>query len=148
MQTPMKSLRRMRVAFVLAIVLLGGCGLSPSVGVVSDVAVSAQNEALPANVSSKQVAELYRQGEVVIVDVRQAWEYEDVHVEDSILIPLDELSERTDEVPTDQPVILLCRSGNRSGQALRLLENAGFDNVHNLVGGITAWEQQGYPVER
>jgi rhodanese-related sulfurtransferase len=148
MQTPMKSLRRMRVAFVLAIVLLGGCGLSPSVGVVSDVAVSAQNEALPANVSSKHVAELYRQGEVVIVDVRQAWEYEDVHVEDSILIPLDELSERTDEVPTDQPVILLCRSGNRSGQALRLLENAGFDNVHNLVGGITAWEQQGYPVER
>jgi len=144
----MKSLRRMRVAFVLAIVLLGGCGLSPSVGVVSDVAVSAQNEALPANVSSKHVAELYRQGEVVIVDVRQAWEYEDVHVEDSILIPLDELSERTDEVPTDQPVILLCRSGNRSGQALRLLENAGFDNVHNLVGGITAWEQQGYPVER
>mgnify|MGYP006301450291 CR=1 FL=1 len=144
----MKSLRRMSAAFVLLIVLLSGCGLSPSVGTGSDFAVSAQNDALSVNLSSKQVAELYRHGYVVIVDVRQAWEYEDVHVEDSILIPLDELPERTDEVPTDQPVILLCRSGNRSGQAIRLLENAGFDNVHNLVGGITAWEQQGYPVVR
>jgi rhodanese-related sulfurtransferase len=144
----MNSLRRVSVAFLLTVFLLSGCGLLPLTNTTSDVVVSSRSEELPANLSVKRAAQLYSKGKVVIVDVRQDWEYEDVHVDDSILIPLDELSGRTDEIPTDQPVVILCRSGNRSSQALRQLENEGFDNVHNLVGGITAWEQQGYPVVR
>mgnify|MGYP006309651299 CR=1 FL=1 len=145
----MKPMRRIIAAIVLSVVLLAGCGIVPSTGGrMPEVGTASQDEALPANLSPEMVADLHGEGDVVIVDVRQDWEYEDVRVPGSLLIPLDELPERTDEVPTDQTVVLLCRSGNRSSQALRLLNDEGFDNVHNLVGGITVWEQQGHPVER
>jgi len=45
-------------------------------------------------------------------------------------------------------VIVTCRSGNRSGQATDFLRQNGFDNVHNMQGGIVAWEQAGYEVSR
>jgi rhodanese-related sulfurtransferase len=142
-------MRRIVVAVVLSVVLLAGCGIVPSTGGrMPEVGTTSQNEALPANLSPAAVADLHSEGDIVIVDVRQDWEYEQVRVPGSLLIPLDALLERKDEVPTDQTVVLLCRSGNRSSQALGLLSDEGFDNVHNLVGGITAWEQQGHPVER
>jgi phage shock protein E len=144
----MKPICRILAAVVLSVVLLTGCGIGLSIGTTTEVGTTSQDEALPANLSPAVVADLHSEGGVVIVDVRQDWEYEEVRVLGSLLIPLDELPERTDEVPTDQRVVLLCRSGNRSSQALRLLNDEGFDNVHNLVGGIMAWEQQGHPVER
>jgi rhodanese-related sulfurtransferase len=144
----MRSLGQTAAAFLLSIVLLSGCGTLPMDGSDSGDSMIPQDEGLPVNISPGKAAELHDEEQVAIVDVRENWEYEAGHVPDSILIPLGDLSERIDEVPRDRPVILICRSGNRSGQALRFLESEGFDNVHNLVGGITAWEAQGHPIER
>jgi rhodanese-related sulfurtransferase len=52
------------------------------------------------------------------------------------------------EIPTDKTVIVTCRTGNRSGQAVDFLRQNGFENVHNMQGGIVAWEQAGYEVSR
>ena len=52
------------------------------------------------------------------------------------------------ELPTDQTVVLTCRSGNRSGQVTTFLQENGFENVHNMEGGILAWEDAGFAVER
>jgi len=60
---------------------------------------------------------------------------------------LGELANRTDEVPTDVPVVMVCRSGNRSAQAVQILQKAGFTNIHNMTGGMIAWNQAGYLVE-
>ncbi|MCB0081656.1 MAG: rhodanese-like domain-containing protein [Caldilineaceae bacterium] len=51
------------------------------------------------------------------------------------------------EIPTDKEVIVACRSGNRSSQVVEYLRQQGYDNVHNLQGGILAWQQAGLPVE-
>ena len=61
---------------------------------------------------------------------------------------MSEIANRLDEIPKDKEVILTCRSGNRSGQVTNLLQQNGFDNVHNMQGGILAWQQAGYAVER
>ena len=144
----MRSSGQIAAAFLLSIVLLSGCGTLPMVGSDSSASMVPKSEGLPVNISPRKAAELHDEEKVAIVDVRENWEYEAGHVPDSILIPLGDLPERIDEVPRDRPVVLICRSGNRSGQALRFLESEGFDNVHNLVGGITAWEAQGHPIER
>lgn len=143
----MTSTKRLLTAVVLSITLLTGCGFLPVAGTISETSSGSHDQRFPTNLSPAAVAELRNEGKVVVVDVRQDWEYEAVRVPDSVLIPLDELPARIGEVPSGQRVVLICRSGNRSSQALRLLTEEGFDNVHNLVGGITAWEQQGYPVE-
>ncbi len=85
---------------------------------------------------------------VLVLDVREQWEYDEGHIPGVTLIPMGEVQSRLDEIPTDQPVILTCRSGNRSGQVTEYLRQQGYDNVHNMEGGILAWEAAGLPVEK
>jgi rhodanese-related sulfurtransferase len=81
----------------------------------------------------------------VLVDVREPWEYAEAHIAGSTLIPLDEVMRRRDELPDDAEVWLVCRTGNRSGQAAALLATFGHDAI-NVTGGIVAWMRSGRPV--
>ena len=83
-----------------------------------------------------------------MIDVREQWEYDEGHIPGITLIPMGEVTNRLDEIPKDKTVILTCRSGNRSGQVTDFLRNNGFDNVHNMTGGIVAWENAGLAVEQ
>jgi len=103
--------------------------------------------ALPQDVTPETVEKLRSTGAAVIVDVREPDEYVVGRIPGAVLIPLGELPNRLDEVPTDTPVVMVCRSGNRSAQALQLLQKAGFTNVHNMLGGMNAWTTAGYVVE-
>jgi rhodanese-related sulfurtransferase len=103
---------------------------------------------LGGDVSPSTVADLIEGGTATIVDVREAWEYQQGHIPGAALITLDELRNRVDEIPRDEPVILVCRSDNRSGQAQRYLMREGFDNVHNMTGGMVAWEAAGLEIVR
>ena len=58
-----------------------------------------------------------------------------------------EIASRLSEIPTDKEVVVTCRSGNRSSQVATFLRDQGFTNVHNMEGGILAWQQAGLPVE-
>jgi len=64
-----------------------------------------------------------------------------------LLIPLDELEDRLDEVPRDQDIVVICRSGNRSQVGRDILQTAGFPRVTSVNGGLTAWKAAGYPTE-
>jgi rhodanese-related sulfurtransferase len=79
-----------------------------------------------------------------LLDVRQLEEWAELRIDGAVLIPLAELGERIGEIPTDQPVIVVCRSGNRSGHATDALRAAGIDAV-NLAGGMNAWTAAGLP---
>ncbi len=83
-----------------------------------------------------------------ILDVREDSEYQSGHLQNSLHIPMDQLSERaTQELDKTAPVLVYCRSGNRSAVAAEILINLGFDQVINLDGGIVAWQSGGYAVQ-
>jgi adenylyltransferase/sulfurtransferase len=75
----------------------------------------------------------------MLVDVREPYEYEIARIEGSRLIPLGELEMHVSDLPRTGTLVLQCHSGGRSEQATRLLQEAGFENVFNLEGGIDAW---------
>ena len=91
------------------------------------------------SISVEELAELREKGtEHVLIDVRESNEYEFANIGGE-LIPLGEVAARKDEIPRDTRVIVMCRSGGRSSQAVSMLEAGGWTNVENLSGGILAW---------
>lgn len=86
----------------------------------------------------------------LVLDVREQSEYDAGHVLNSKLIPLGKLRERIGELEKyrERPVILVCRSGQRSAAACGLLGKQGFAQVYNLNGGVTAWQKAKLPLER
>jgi molybdopterin/thiamine biosynthesis adenylyltransferase/rhodanese-related sulfurtransferase len=80
-------------------------------------------------------------GEVSILDVREPHEYEVANI-GARLIPLGELPERLIELDKDETFAIHCKTGGRSASAVKLLQEAGFENVYNVKGGITAWSEE------
>jgi len=77
-----------------------------------------------------------------LIDVREPFEYEIARIDGAKLIPLGEIGDRVDELRRGQTIVVHCHSGQRSAQAVRLLQQRGFSNVYNLDGGIDAWSDQ------
>ncbi len=140
------------VLMVLGVLLLAACSASPAAVDTATAgaarASTASVETLPATVDVAAVKALQGNPDVVILDVREPYEYQAGHIPGVKLIPLGELPNRLAEVPKDRPVIVTCRTGNRSGQATNYLREQGYTNVHNMSGGFVAWERAGYPVEK
>lgn len=99
---------------------------------------------LPSEISVAQAAQLREQGAFVL-DVRQPEEWNELHVPGATLIPLEQLPNRVSEVPKDQEILVICRSGNRSQAGRDILLQAGFEKVTSISGGIIAWRNAGYP---
>ena len=105
----------------------------------------ASNEGgLPAFVSVDEAYQMYEEGTFVL-DVRTPEEWNEYHAPDTTLIPLDELQTRLNELPKDEPIVVICRSGNRSQAGRDILLGAGF-NATSTNGGLNAWRDSGYPI--
>ncbi len=89
-------------------------------------------------------AKLAAKEPVYLIDVRQPWEHETAALPNSVLVPLNELISRIDEIhpPDEALVVVYCHHGIRSLSGAALLENAGFRNVVSLAGGIDSWSLQ------
>jgi len=74
-----------------------------------------------------------------LIDVRETFEYDTSNLNGEN-IPLSSVLLEKDKISTEKPVIIHCRSGKRSAQAIKLLENEGYTNLSNLKGGILAWK--------
>ncbi len=85
-----------------------------------------------------------------LVDVREAAEYGAGHIRGAVHIPLSEFKARIRELEKARarPVIVYCRSGQRSAQAAVWLQQAGFSRAHHLAGGLLAWENAHLPVTK
>jgi len=77
--------------------------------------------------------------DLLVLDVREPSELTICRLEKSLDIPLGILPLRFEEVPKNQPVVVLCKMGGRSAQAVQFLKSKGYNNVSNLVGGIIRW---------
>jgi rhodanese-related sulfurtransferase len=81
----------------------------------------------------------------VLVDVRETHEWHAGHAPDAIHLPLLQIALRHRELPRDGRLVVVCRSGNRSAEAVRWLRQLGYE-AFNLAGGMNAWATQGLPV--
>ncbi len=77
-----------------------------------------------------------------LIDVREPFEYDEANIGGQ-LIPLGDLSDHLDELEKwkDEEIVLMCRSGQRSGNAQQFLQTQGFSDVYNLEGGMLAWQE-------
>ena len=128
--------------------LWAGLAAMAVLAVIAIILISRQPAAgkLPSEINITQAYEKYQQG-TFFLDVRTTAEWDSVHIPNTTLIPLDQLSARVNEVPQDRQVVVVCRSGNRSKQGREILKQAGYQQVTSMAGGVSAWRAAGYPVE-
>ena len=81
-----------------------------------------------------------------LLDVREPDEWEAGHAPGAHHVPMMEIPARMAEIPDDRDVVVVCRSGGRSGQVVSYLTGNGWDNVRNLDGGMQSWAAAGRDV--
>jgi rhodanese-related sulfurtransferase len=99
---------------------------------------------ITADITAEELKERLAKGETpVIIDVREDWEHQESKIEGAQNIPLGALPQRLDDIEDykDQEVIVHCKSGMRSASAKAFLQQQGFGQVRNLVGGIMAYQE-------
>lgn len=129
------------IAGLLLIVVVGvsACGYLQQ----NQSAPAASVADYPQEITVQEAAVKKEQG-AFILDVREPDEWQEHHIPGSTLIPLGDLPNRLNEVPEDQEVIVVCRSGNRSRSGRDILLNAGFSTVTSMNGGLNDWRASGY----
>lgn len=132
-------LRRPVVQFAMVAIVAFIVYLIASAGGSSD-------GSLAREVSTDEAYKMYQQSSTFTVDVRTQQEWDEYHVPNTTLIPLDQLQNRLSEVPKDKEVLVVCRSGNRSQQGRDILLSAGY-NATSMAGGLKEWYAKGYPIE-
>jgi len=127
------------VGLVLVVVVIwGAIQLWPNLAV--------DTASLPTEITVQQAYAKYQAG-TFLLDVRTQAEWDEYHAPNTTLIPLDQLVNRLNELPKDQEIVVVCRSGNRSQQGRDTLLQAGFEQVTSMSGGLNAWRAAGYPIE-
>jgi rhodanese-related sulfurtransferase len=84
--------------------------------------------------------------DIFLLDVRTQSEFDEGHIKYANLIGVTQLPSRLDEVPNNETILVYCKSGGRSASASSSLVDAGYADVYNMEGGITAWKVAGYPI--
>jgi rhodanese-related sulfurtransferase len=97
-------------------------------------------------ISVAKAYEKYQQG-VYVLDVRTQTEWDQSHITNSPVIPLDQLQNRINELPRDRDIVVVCRTGKWSQTGMNILQDAGFTRAVSMTGGLTAWKAAGYPLE-
>lgn len=159
----MRSPRWIILALLLALVVTGCTGAVQEAAPAADAeaaapvvdaeAVLAESgidvAALPPLVSPEVAQSLLQTyDDVVLLDVRTQTEWDnDGHSPDATLLPLNELPTGYEDLDPNVPVVVVCRSGNRSQAAAALLRDAGFSNVSEVEGGMRAWVAADLPLE-
>jgi rhodanese-related sulfurtransferase len=102
------------------------------------------------SISTLQATLLINKQNALVLDVRDAAEYEKGHVLNARHFPLRELAARSAEIEKykGKPVIVVCESGNRADKAATTLRKQGFEQAFSLSGGVAAWQQAGLPLEK
>jgi rhodanese-related sulfurtransferase len=84
----------------------------------------------------------------LLLDVREPDELRAARVEGAAHLPMSSFAQRYGDLPRDRQILVICASGNRSAAVTAFLMRNGWNDVHNVAGGITAWQRAGLPVKR
>lgn len=134
---------RMKVSRHLIALLIGAAALAIACGATAEEEKirTATAETVRQRLESEAARPL-------IVDVREPDEFEAGHIREALLAPLGNVEKELSSVPKDREIVLVCRSGRRSGKAYEILAASGYTNLWNMEGGMLAWQKLGYPVVR
>jgi hydroxyacylglutathione hydrolase len=98
--------------------------------------------------SASQLKLKLEKNEVALLDVREPSEWKEGYIEGAKLIYVGYLERQADSLPKNKPIAVTCSVGNRSSIGASILKRKGFSEVYNVLGGMTAWENLGYPVKK
>jgi rhodanese-related sulfurtransferase len=103
-----------------------------------------------ADIPTSRAVQLINRESAVLLDVREPNEFSTGHLPDALNIPVGHVHTRIGELAKfkDKPIIVYCRTGQRSAHAAVMLRKQGFASVHNLAGGVVAWQNENLPTER
>jgi len=139
------------LAVVLALGVIGAIYLLPQGGNV-EVDDHSDSGAKEHEIYPGDVVKKIQNGEdIILLDVRTPEEYAEVHLENALLLPVQELSEESlasiglGEETKDKEIIIYCRSGARSQTAYNIMDSLGYTNIKSVAGGMIHWEEDGYP---
>jgi rhodanese-related sulfurtransferase len=130
------------ILLVVGVVLAGGCatsGTETSTQIIENVTPQEAFTLIQGNQNNP---------DFFIIDVRTPEEFADGYVEDAILIDYysDTFRDELNNLDKSKEYLIYCRSGNRSGRTLPIMEELGFQEVHDISGGILAWQAEGLPL--
>ena len=102
------------------------------------------------NVSPADAVQMMNRQGGTVVDVREPAEFKTGHIPNAVNVPLSGLAAQLKQLQKhkDRPLVVACRSGNRSVGAAVLLRKQGFAQVYNLAGGMIAWQRDNLPTEK
>ena len=148
---PVKSFAT--IAIVAGLAVLTACGSDePNTDSGSDATAAPTAEVATgfSTVSADDAAAVLADApdELVVLDVRTPEEYAEGHLEGAVLVDFydADFADQLGELDPDVPYLVYCRSGNRSGQTLPLMEQLGFGSASDIDGGILAWADAGLPI--
>ena len=123
------------------------CGPNPTITKLIDYekfcGIQSDESNVESDITVVELKEIIDSGKhPALIDVREPSEYSMCHLDSSVLIPLDQLSARLDELHKDREIIVYCHIGIRSASAVMLLRESGFTKARNLLGGIDEWARQ------
>lgn len=114
----------------------------------AEAAPEAASLDLAADIDVQTVASILDHPDIFLLDVREQSEYDAGHIAGNTLIPTGSIADRLAEIPKDKEVVIYCHSGARSSRVFDFLTQQGYTNIHNMQGGIVAWQSAGFEVEK
>lgn len=120
-----------KIVIFLSILVLGTIG----------IVLFTSNESGITQINVETLQNRLENEEISLLDVREVDEYEGGHIEGAVNAPLSSLDEIELPYSKDEPIYVICRSGNRSAQAAQLLKQRGYTEIYDVSGGMIAWEQ-------
>src|SRR6185437_16683900 len=117
------------------------CGVP---GQVAEHVADAQVADPDADLTPTELAERIARGDdsFDLIDVREPWEWQMAHLDRARLVPLGTVADSVDSLDPNREIVVMCKSGGRSGRAAEFLRESGFRRVRNLAGGILRWSAE------
>lgn len=135
-----------------AVKSLARIGIDSVEGVLTSGVETWREQGLPiesiATTSAAETANWMQQGRVHVLDVRDEYEWNEKHIPGAVHGYVGYLEENLPQLPKDSEIVVHCSVGHRSGVAVSILKRHGYTGLYNLLGGITAWEKLGLPLEK
>jgi hydroxyacylglutathione hydrolase len=139
-------------AMELAVISLARIGIDTVEGILAKGMESWRDQGLPiesiATTSAAETANWMQQGRVHVLDVRDEYEWNEKHIPGAVHRYVGHLEDNLPLLPKDSEVVVHCNVGHRSGLAASILKGNGFTRIYNMLGGISAWEKLGLPLEK